>query len=69
MHRSVLIKLCFVAAGVAGALPPLAAQVPPDEPTSITALFSTHMFFRLGVALGLNSSTDSPIYLRLGTAF
>ena len=36
---------------------------------SVTALFSTRMFFRLGAALGLNSSTDSPIYLRLGTAF
>ena len=60
MRRSVLIMLCFVAAGVAGALRPLAAQVPP---------FSTHMFFRLGVALGLNASTDSPIYVRLGTAF
>ena len=37
--------------------------------TSITALFSTRMFFRLGAALRLNSGSGSPIYLRLGTAF
>ena len=45
------------------------ASVGAELQTSITALFSTRMFFRLGAALGLNSSTDSPIYLRLGTAF
>ncbi len=37
--------------------------------TSITALFSTRMFFRLGAALRLNSGEGSPFYLRLGTAF
>ena len=45
------------------------ASVGAELQTSITALFSTRMFFRLGVALRLNSSSGSPIYLRLGTAF
>ena len=31
MRRSILILLCFLAAGVAGALRPVTAQVPPDE--------------------------------------
>jgi hypothetical protein len=31
MRLSVLIPLCFLAAGVAGALRPVSAQVPPDE--------------------------------------
>ena len=45
------------------------ASVGAELQTSITALFSTRMFFRLGVALRLNSSSGSPLYLRLGTAF
>ena len=45
------------------------ASVGAELQTSIIALFSTRMFLRLGVALGLNASADSPIYLRLGTAF
>ena len=45
------------------------ASVGAELQTSITALFSTRMFLRLGAALRLNSGTGSPIYLRLGTAF
>lgn len=45
------------------------ASVGAELQTSIMALFSTRMFFRLGVALRLNSGTESPFYLRLGTAF
>jgi Tol biopolymer transport system component len=45
------------------------ASVGAELQTSITALFSTRMFFRLGVARRLNSATGGAIYLRLGTAF
>ena len=45
------------------------ASVGAELQTSVTALFSTRMFFRLGAALRLNSGTGSPFYLRLGTAF
>ena len=57
------------------------ASVGAELQTSVTALFSTRMFFRLGAALRLNSGTGGPlddpgveeggvgIYLRLGTAF
>ena len=45
------------------------ASVGAELQTSVTALFSTRMFFRLGAALRLSSSTEGPIYLRLGTAF
>ena len=45
------------------------ASVGAELQTSITALFSTRMFFRLGAVLRLNSGSGSPIYLRLGTAF
>ena len=45
------------------------ASVGAELQTSITALFSTRMFFRLGGALPLNSGTGGSIYLRLGTAF
>ena len=44
------------------------ASVGAELQTSVTALFSTRMFFRLGAALRLNG-TGLPIYLRLGTAF
>ena len=68
MRRSVLILLCFSASGVAGALRPVSAQVPPDEfwrsPRDQPLLF-----FRLGAALRLNSGIGSAFYLRLGTAF
>ena len=45
------------------------ASVGAELQTSITVLFSTRMFFRLGAALRLNSGTGSAFYLRLGTAF
>jgi outer membrane protein assembly factor BamA len=45
------------------------ASVGAELQTSITALFSTRMFFRFGAALRLNSGEGSPFYLRLGTAF
>ncbi len=45
------------------------ASVGAELQASITALFSTRMFFRLGAALRLNSGEGSPFYLRLGTAF
>ena len=45
------------------------ASVGAELQTSVTALFSTRMFFRLGAALRLNSSGGGAIYLRLGTAF
>ena len=45
------------------------ASVGAELQTSITALFSTRMFFRLGAALRLNSGEGRAIYLRLGTAF
>ena len=45
------------------------ASVGAELQSSITALFSTRMFFRLGAALRLNSGSGGPIYLRLGTAF
>jgi len=45
------------------------ASVGAELQTSITALFSTRMFFRLGAALRLNAGTGSAFYLRLGTAF
>ena len=49
--------------------PNAVASVGAELQTSVTALFSTRMFFRLGAALRLNSGTGSPFYLRLGTAF
>ncbi len=45
------------------------ASVGAELQTSITALFSTRMFFRLGAALRLNSGRGGAFYLRLGTAF
>ena len=45
------------------------ASVGAELQASVTALFSTRMFFRLGVARRLNSSAGAPLYLRLGTAF
>ena len=45
------------------------ASVGAELQTSVTALFSTSMFFRLGAALRLSSGTGNPFYLRLGTAF
>jgi hypothetical protein len=45
------------------------ASVGAELQTSIMALFSTRLFFRLGAALRLNSGEGVPIYLRLGTAF
>lgn len=37
--------------------------------TSVLALFSTRLFFRLGAAIKLNDEAGDPIYLRVGTAF
>jgi outer membrane protein assembly factor BamA len=45
------------------------ASVGAELQTLITALFSTRMFIRFGVALRLNSGEGSPFYVRLGTAF
>jgi hypothetical protein len=45
------------------------ASVGAEVQMSITALFSTRMFFRLGAARRLSSGTGGAIYLRLGTAF
>jgi len=45
------------------------ASVGAEVQTSITALFSTRMFFRFGAARRLSSGTGGAIYLRLGTAF
>ncbi len=45
------------------------ASVGAEVQTSITALFSTRMFFRLGAARRLNSGKGVAIYLRLGSAF
>ena len=61
-------------AGPVGGSPPsprlnAVASVGAELQTSVTALFSTRMFFRLGAALRLNSGTGSPFYLRVGTAF
>ena len=45
------------------------ASVGAELQASVTALFSTPMFFRLGAVHRLESGSGGPIYLRLGTAF
>jgi hypothetical protein len=45
------------------------ASVGVELQTSVTALFSTPMFFRLGAVHRLEAGSGGPIYLRLGTAF
>ena len=60
-----------LAPGVVEANPrrPALAAVGAELQTSVAVLYSSRLFFRLGVALALTDEPGDPVYLRLGLAF